>query len=111
MAFGCSAVKRLPGEAKGAAKITASRFGGDPMITARSTWKFVACLRCGRKTTKYCGRAATLRQPLRGFDFDPPLRFLLRDEAGNMITPAVGPRNSDVPSTRRFQRARFKRGF
>jgi hypothetical protein len=80
---------------KGAAKITAS-------------WNSL-CLRC--KTTKYCGRAATLRQPPRGFDFNPPLGFLLRDEAGNMITLAVGPRNSDVPSTRRLQRARFKRGF
>jgi hypothetical protein len=54
--------------------------------------------RCGRKATKCCGRAETLRQPRWCFDFDPPLRFLLGDEARNMITLAVGPSNSDVPS-------------
>jgi hypothetical protein len=53
--------------------------------------------RCG-KATKCCGRAETLRQPRRCFDFDPPLRFLPGDEARNMITLAVGPSNSDVPS-------------
>jgi hypothetical protein len=54
--------------------------------------------RCGRKATKCCGRAETLRQPRWCFDFDPPLRFPLGDEARNMITLAVGPSNSDVPS-------------
>jgi SMP-30/Gluconolactonase/LRE-like region len=73
------------------------RFGGNSIV-ARSTWRFVVCLRCGRKTAKCCGRAATLRQPPRRFDFNPPLRFLLGDEAGNMVTLAIGPSNSDVPS-------------
>ena len=55
-------------------------------------------LRSGRKTTKCFGRTATLRQPGWGFAFNPALRFLLRDEAGNMLTFAVGPGNSNVPS-------------
>ena len=55
-------------------------------------------LRCGRKTTKCFGRTATLRQPRWGLAFNPALRFVLRHEAGNMVTFAVGPGNSDVPS-------------
>ena len=57
-------------------------------------------LRCGRRTTKCFGRIATLRQPGQGFAFNPPLRFLLRDETGDVVVLAVGPCNSDVPSTR-----------
>jgi hypothetical protein len=55
-------------------------------------------LLCNRKTTECFGCAAALRQPRRRFDFDPPLRFLLRDEARNMVTLTARPSNSDVPS-------------
>jgi hypothetical protein len=56
-------------------------------------------LRCGHEATKCCGRAATLRQPRWCFDFNPTLRFLLGDEAGNMVALAIGPGNADIPST------------
>jgi hypothetical protein len=83
------------GEAKGSARKPLRQ-----QSDYRAHMDFVECLRCGRKTTKYCGRAATLRKPPRGFDFNPPLRFLLRDETGDVVVLAVGPCNSDVPSTR-----------
>jgi hypothetical protein len=71
----------------------AGGFGGSSLASVS-----IDDLLCGRETTKCSRRTATLRQPRRCLDFNPPLRFLLRDEAGNMITPAVGPRHSDVPS-------------
>jgi len=44
------------------------------------------------------GGIASLRQPRRGFPFNPALRFLLRYEAGNMVVLAAGPSDPDVPS-------------
>jgi len=46
------------------------------------------------------GGIASLRQPRRGFPFNPALRFLLRDEARNMVVLAAGPSDPDVPSRR-----------
>jgi hypothetical protein len=70
--------------------------GGNPVI-ARYTWNSFHAYAVARRPNA----ADVLQrsdQPPQGFDFNPTMRFLLGDEAGNIVTLAVGPNNSDVPS-------------
>ena len=65
------------------------------------------------KSAELCGdaperHAGLLGDPGTRFGFDPSQRFLLRDETGNVVTLAVGPRDPDIPSWSRLQSAHLE---